>query len=133
ASAASAAGVGPRVAGDGRPVLTADGVPQAGGDGGTTPFPFPASLSAASGKAIAVDWATAGDTAAAGSDYVAAGGPLAFAPGETTKTIEVSVLGDRTFEQDEAFSVVLSSPVNATTAGGSGRGTITNDDPLPSI
>ena len=37
------------------------------------------------------------------------------------------------FEPDETFFVNLSNPTNATIADGQGQGTITNDDPQPTI
>ena len=51
-----------------------------------------------------------------------------FAPGKTTKTINVAVKGDTTVEPDETMSVSLSVPVNATVASGSATGSIKNDD-----
>jgi len=61
-------------------------------------------------------------------DYAAVSGTLTFAPGETTKTIVVSITGDTKKEKDETFFVNLSGPSNATIADGQGRGTIINDD-----
>lgn len=52
---------------------------------------FTVSLSAASGKSITVDYATANGTSTAGVDYTAATGTLTFAAGETTKTVTVTV------------------------------------------
>lgn len=52
---------------------------------------FTVSLSAASGKSITVDYATANGTSTAGVDYTAASGTLTFAAGETTKTVTVTV------------------------------------------
>jgi hypothetical protein len=48
------------------------------------------------------------DGAIAGQDYVAASGTLTFAPGETTKTITIRILGDSVPEFDEYFYVFLS-------------------------
>ena len=48
--------------------------------------------------------------ATAGEDYLPAAGTVVFAPGQTEATIVVEVVGDTTFEQDEAFQVVLESP-----------------------
>jgi hypothetical protein len=59
---------------------------------------------------------------------VAAAGTLTFAPGETTKTITVSVLGDTLKEGDESFFVVLSDPTKAIIYDATGVGTILNDD-----
>ena len=59
----------------------------------------------------------------------AVGGTLTFAPGETTKTVTVAVVGDTVNEPNEAFTVNLSGPTNATVSDAQGQGTITNDDP----
>lgn len=53
---------------------------------------FTVSLSQASGKTITVDYATANGTKTAGTDYTAAAGTLTFNPGETSKTVTVTVL-----------------------------------------
>ena len=92
---------------------------------------FTVTLSAASTSPVSVKYATADGTAKAGSDYVAQSGTLTFAAGETTKTIQVAAIGDSVVEANEGFTVVLSSPTNATLADGVGAGTITNDDVAP--
>jgi chitinase len=89
---------------------------------------FTVTLSAASTSAVTVNFATADGTATAGSDYVAQSGSLSFAPGETQKTIQIAAIGDSVVEADEGFTVVLSKPVGATIADGTGAGTIVNDD-----
>jgi hypothetical protein len=88
---------------------------------------------AASPQTITVAYATANGTATAGSDYQAASGCLTFAPGETSKTITVQVVGDRLPESNETFFVNLSSPTNSTVADGQGAGTIFDDEPRISI
>ena len=87
------------------------------------------SLSAAYGQPVTVHYATADGTATAGSDYTAASGDVTFAPGETSKTITVAVLGDRLAEPTETFVVNLSGPTNAIIADGQGVGTILDDEP----
>jgi hypothetical protein len=47
--------------------------------------------------------------------------------------VTVTVNGDLTNEANETFSVNLTLPLNATIAHGQGVGTITNDDPVPSL
>jgi hypothetical protein len=90
---------------------------------------FTVTLSAASGQPATVRVATANDTAKAPSDYVAVPPTtLTFAPGQTTKTVAVSVNVDRVYEPNETFLVKLTQPVGATIAVGTGVGTITNDD-----
>src|SRR4051812_26376423 len=71
----------------------------------------------------------ASGTAAAGSDYAAKTGTLSFAAGETSKTIAVTVYGDRTSEPDETFTVALSgAPAGVILVKGQGVGTVVNDD-----
>jgi len=55
---------------------------------------FTVTLSQASTKAVTVTYATANGTAVAGTDYVAASGVLTFNPGQTSQTINVTVLGN---------------------------------------
>lgn len=52
-----------------------------------------------------VDYCTEDGSAEAGSDYVSAKGTLTFEPGETKKTIKLSVIDDELFEEDEHFYV----------------------------
>jgi hypothetical protein len=95
---------------------------------------FQVTLSSASTKTVTVEYTTSDGTANAPSDYVATSGTLTFAPGETTKTIDVPVVGDLTIEPDETFTATLSNPVNATIAVDNGTGTIHNDDvPRPGL
>jgi len=105
------------------------------GDSGTTPLNFTVSLTNASSQTITVTWQTADNTAAAGSDY-SAGGPtvLTFAPGGSlTQTVAVPIIGDTIDEPDETFFVNLSGATNTTIDVGQGVGTITDDDPQPTI
>ena len=67
-------------------------------------------LSAPSTETVTVNFATLDGTAWADLDYLATSGQLTFAPGETMKTIEATVLPDFESEWDETFSVVLSDP-----------------------
>jgi hypothetical protein len=98
------------------------------GNAGTVTASFLVTLSTVSGKPITVSYSTADGTAAAGSDYVATSGTLTFAPGETSKGVSVSVVGDVTYEPDETFSLDLTNPVNVTLADAQGQGTVVNDD-----
>lgn len=99
------------------------------GNAGTTGLAFTVRLAAAATSTVTVNYATANGTATAGSDYVAQSGVVSFAPGETTKTITVDVLGDTAVESNESFTVALSgASTNARIATGTATGTITNDD-----
>lgn len=102
------------------------------GNSGTTQLAFTVSLSASAAGTVTVNYATGGGTATAGSDYVAQSNSLTFAPGETSKTILVDVIGDTTFESNETFGVTLSgASANARVQTASATGTITNDDVQP--
>jgi Tol biopolymer transport system component len=102
-------------------------------DTGSVNAVFGVKLSSKSGKTITVNYATAEDTATAGSDYVDASGTLTFDPGYQSKTIEVLVKGDTLDEADEIFLVNLSNAVNASIADGQGQCTIYDDDDEPSL
>ena len=100
--------------------------------GGTATFNI--TLSAASGQTVTVNYTTANGTAIAPGDYGAVtAGSVTFNPGETSKPATVNIENDAADEPDETFLVNLSSPSNATTNDGTGIGTITDDDPLPSL
>ena len=97
------------------------------------PAEFTVRLSAASGVAVSVSYATADGTAAAGSDYTQTSGVLRFKPGETAQAITVAMLDDGESESEETFTVELSAPSGATVADGVGVGTITDDDEAPEL
>jgi uncharacterized repeat protein (TIGR01451 family) len=113
---------------DGTPTLSINSVSQAEGNAATTPMNFTVTLSPASGQTVTVNYATAGGTATAPSDYTATSGTLIFNPGTTTQQISVPIVGDTNFEPDETFTVNLTVPSNATITTGTGTGTILNDD-----
>ena len=94
---------------------------------------FMVTLSASSGRAVTVSYATADGSAAAGADYTAASGELTFAPGSRTETILVAVLNDVLDEDDETFTLLLSDPVHATLDDGSATATIVDDDVAPAM
>src|SRR5262249_51618686 len=85
-----------------------------GNTGTTTNAIFTLQLSAASIQTISVNYATTDTTATGGSDFAPTNGLVVFNPGETTKTIAVTVLGDNINEATEFFGVVLTNPVNVT-------------------
>ncbi|MCB1585360.1 MAG: hypothetical protein KDI52_03685 [Xanthomonadales bacterium] len=103
------------------------------GNTGISSFTFTVSLSGESPNTITVDYATVADTALEGSDYVGASGTLTFNPREVSKTLDISVMGDITFEADQNFSVVLTSTTNANFGDDTGVGTIINDDTVPDL
>jgi hypothetical protein len=110
------------------PVLSINDVSTIEGNTGLKAYDFAVSLSAASSGTVLVSYTIQSGTAASGEDYTAASGLLTFAPGQTAKTIQVLVFGDTAKESDETFSVVLSSPSNATITKATGVGVILDDD-----
>lgn len=76
---------------------------------GTRQAVFQAFLSRSHENPVSFDWVTQNGTAIQGSDYVAGGGTVTFAPGEDTKTIEVTVLSDAVVEADESFRLHLTN------------------------
>ncbi|MEA2572061.1 MAG: large repetitive protein [Acidobacteriota bacterium] len=98
------------------------------GNGGFTTARFKVDLSRPLSTPATVQWTTADGSATAPGDYIAASGTLTFAPGETSKNIDVRVIGDPQFENDENFTLVLGNAVNARVSGAAAPCLITNDD-----
>jgi hypothetical protein len=129
------------IANDDTAVSIAD-VSQNEGNTGTTAFSFLVSLNASvpAGGAVNLTWLTSDGTADNGNcvahkDYNSASGSLSFLPGDSTKTIVITVCGDTTIEPDETFTVdlTLASTTNFTVVVSDGHavGTILNDDSAP--
>ena len=110
------------------PSIRINDVERSEGRNGTTSFAFTVQLSVATTASVRVNFATANGTASAGSDYTTAAGTLVFGPGETSRTVSVTVNGDRLREPDESFFVNLSGADGGTVFDGQGTGTIRNDD-----
>ena len=93
------------------------------------PATFTVTLGAPSANPVTVNFATADSTAVAGADYVATSGTLTFAPGETSKTVTVQVIGDFDEEAGEAFNLALSAATGALIGDGTGFANIVNTTP----
>ena len=100
------------------------------GDAGTANLVFTVTLSTASAGSVTVDYATVAGTATAGVDYTGVSGTLTFAPGETTRTVTVPVIGDMLPEASETVTLQLSNAVGTGIANGTSVGVIRNDDGL---
>jgi Calx-beta domain len=105
------------------------------GKSGTTSFVFTVALSDRAIDPVTVSYTTVSGTAKSsndvitGADFVAASGTLTIPVGSTSKTITVSILGDKLKESNETFFLNLSNPSpNAYLGDGQALGTIQNDD-----
>ncbi|MEO8499798.1 MAG: Calx-beta domain-containing protein, partial [Vicinamibacteria bacterium] len=78
---------------------------------------------------ITVNYATAGGTATAGSDFTASNGTFVIPAGATSKSLAILVQGDATVEANETFTVVLSNATGVAIGKSVGTATIVNDDP----
>ena len=92
---------------------------------------FAVTLSRAASGGLTVDYATSDGSAQAGVDYTAASGTLTFQAGESSRTIEVSVLDDSHDDDGETLTLTLSNPSSGRLTDGEATGTIENRDPLP--
>ena len=126
-----------------RPYLKLDSPSVQEGDSATTTLTFTARLTDENGRtktsartitaAYQVS-SDAGNTATAGTDYTATSGTLTFAPGETEKTIDVTVMGDTDEEGDETLTMRWVIPwTNVLLASFTATGTIEDDDGAPTL
>ncbi|HMC71695.1 MAG TPA: Calx-beta domain-containing protein, partial [Mycobacteriales bacterium] len=82
------------------------------GDRGTQAVAVPITLSGPSAMTITVTVTISGGTATAGTDYLAwspTTQTVTFAPGVTSQTVTVNVIGDKTIEPDETVILSLSA------------------------
>ena len=99
---------------------------------------FEVTLSAVSGRDVTVDYATSvgtGQTATSG-DFTAATGTLTILASDATDTgtVEVQTTGDSIEEENETFTLTISSPTNATLGTKTtATGTIEDDDTAPTV
>jgi Domain of unknown function (DUF4214)/Metallo-peptidase family M12B Reprolysin-like/Calx-beta domain len=93
---------------------------------GAGPTSFTVTRAGSSTSAVSVDFATANDTAIAGTDFDALTGRLSFAAGETSKTLTVNIRNSGATAA-RSFRVVLSNPLgpNGGSVGAVGTVTVT--------
>ena len=78
---------------------------------------------------MTVGYASAAGSASTPSDFQPVSGTLTFPVGTSVRTITVLVVGDRTRERNETFSVNLANPsANAYLDDAQGLGAIVDDD-----
>ncbi len=134
----------------GPPTVSVNDASASEGNSGTTLMTFMVTLSRAITNPVTVRYSTTNGTASGGAaactptvtacDYVtltnSALNSLTFAPGETSKPVNVTIKGDTFYEPNETFvlNVALApGETDATILDGQGTGTIVNDDPVPTL
>ena len=114
--------------------ITSSNAKQTEGNSGIKSFTFNVNRTGNTTGINIVNWTVAGSgispaNAADFANSVFPTGTITFGANESNKVITFNINGDTTFEQDETFTVTLSSPTNgATISTPSATGTITNDD-----
>jgi len=99
------------------------------GQSGTRPFTFQVTRIGNTSTTTSAPWTITGAGVNA-ADFLNASGTVTFLPGETTKTLTISVLGDGVVEADETFVLSLPTlaPGELMIATTSATGTILDDD-----
>ncbi len=115
--------------------LTANTVSQNEGTGGTTVFTYTVTLDQASTTTQKVDFSGGPSlfSSTGESDFTGAiTGTITFLAGETSKTFQITAIGDATAEKNESFVVFLQNPTSGLAlANARVRGTLLNDDIAP--
>jgi hypothetical protein len=111
---------------------------KAEGQAGSTALTFTVTRSGDTSIAHTAAFAVTGSGAspANAADFGGAlpAGTVSFAPGETSRTITVTIAGDTVVEANETFALTLSNPSAGATLGtASATGTIANDDAQLSV
>jgi len=118
------------------PAISANAVPVVEGNTGTTTEAlFTFTLSAATGRLVTANYATANLDAFGspscsnpGTDYETASGTITFQPGNTSVNVPVKICGDNSAEATERFRISLTNPVNAVVDFSPATETILDDD-----
>lgn len=101
------------------------------GNSGTKTATLTITLSKAASTPVTVNYGTFDGTAKAGEDYVSGSGAVSFAAGETSKSVNITINGDSTYEADENLQVRLTNASGATLIKSAGTVTVVNDDTAP--
>jgi hypothetical protein len=99
------------------------------GDTGTTNLAVTVTLSPSVAGTVTVNYATVPGTATAPADYTTTSGSLTFTSGQTTKTVNVPIVGDKLAEATETFTFNLSGASGAGVSSSTAVLTILDDDP----
>ena len=133
AALGTSTGIGTIVNDDFMPSITVGDVTKQNVATGTTTAVFTVSLSVAASSPVTVQFATADDTALAGTDYVAQSGTLTFNPGVLTQTVTVTIIGNPNNAPTKDFFLNLTNPTNSTIGDNQAIGTILPAVVLPTL
>ena len=111
---------------DDDPALSIDNVSITEGYKNSKSALFTIELWPAASEVVTVKWKTMNDSAEAGLDYTATNGTITFPIGVKSKTVSISVLGDKIEEGEEIFDVILYDSNNAELNDDTGVVTITD-------
>ena len=103
------------------------------GHSGNTVATLTVSINQPSAVAVEVDYTTRDDSAVAGSDYMSRLGRVTIPAGETSRTVDIQIIGDTVAEADEVFHVDLSNPINGVLFDHEALITVLDDDTPPSL
>ena len=103
--------------------------------GATATLTVTATLTAPSGKPVSVYWTTGNDgTAIPGRNFVDQVGVVTFAPGQTTQTFTVTVMGDGVKRPNGTFSIQMQSELEHANYGNRYTlCTIVDTDTVPTV
>ncbi|HRE02573.1 MAG TPA: Calx-beta domain-containing protein, partial [Ilumatobacteraceae bacterium] len=112
-----------------------DAMQNEGNGPGTTNMTFTISLDRPAKAGDSVTVGTSDGTAVAPGDYTTVTTTLVFAAGETSKTVDVPIVGDADIEPNETFILAITgtSSAEVQAGDGAGTGTIVNDDGVPAV
>lgn len=133
ASLGTAQGIGTILDHDPLPTVAISDASITEGNSGAASAQFRVKLSPVSGRVVTARFATASGSAREGEDFLGSTNTLIFQPGQTVKTIPITVLGEAIQETSETFLVTLSDPTHATITDSEGIGTIVNTDKAPKL
>lgn len=103
------------------------------GDSGGVSATLTVSLTQPTIIGLTISFVTTSGTAIVGQDFLATSGTLTYGPGDTSKTITVTVLGDLVGEGGESFFVDLSTTSQIGISDSRGEISILDDDVVASI
>jgi hypothetical protein len=133
ATITDATGTGTITDDDVYPGIVITGADMYEGSSGTQVMNFQVTLDVVSNQPITVYYQCNPGTASYGEDFGCSGNSVTIQPGQTSTVISIYIIGDLYYENNESFTVSLTSASGGHIVTGQATGTIYNDDQQPSI